>query len=263
MSDNELTHLLRKLADAIRDVPAGEEHDALVQHFGARSSGAWNRDNWSRAAPGTWNRDGREAGDDCRHLRSQEHRTERRLWAKGDNLMTTEERFERLERELSLAKRRTRWLSLAVVLTVAGLVVGWFDRGAAVGAESQQDALAEVRARAFVLVDATGQRRAALAVFEAGPGLALYDATGQTRAALAVVEAGPTLALYDATGQSRAGLRVVEDGARLQLADAAGTPRVTLGADRTSTPDGKTTIYPESSLLLAGPDGNVIWRAPR
>jgi hypothetical protein len=35
-----------------------------------------------------------------------------------------------------------------------------------------------------------------------------------------------------------------------------------LGVMGTVTPDGKTTTYPESSLILFGADGKVKWSAP-
>lgn len=58
-------------------------------------------------------------------------------------------------------------------------------------------------------------------------------------------------------------LVVAEAGPALDLRDAEGNPRAQLGAGSAVTPDGTTTTYPESSLRLFGPDGNLIWSAPR
>jgi hypothetical protein len=66
----------------------------------------------------------------------------------------------------------------------------------------------------------------------------------------------------DKKGANRAVLCVEEYGPLLYLIDEKGTNRAWLGASQTKTPDGKSTIYPESSLLLFGPDSHVIWSAP-
>ena len=49
---------------------------------------------------------------------------------------------------------------------------------------------------------------------------------------------------------------------RLTFFDESGKGRLTLGVDRTKTPGGKTVSYPESSILLFNPEGNVSWSAP-
>ena len=69
--------------------------------------------------------------------------------------------------------------------------------------------------------------------------------------------------LSDQSGTYRAKLGLNETGQpALYLLDQNGGIRAALGAGATTTPDGKTTSYPESSLLLFGPDGTVIWRVP-
>jgi len=45
------------------------------------------------------------------------------------------------------------------------------------------------------------------------------------------------------------------------LSDENGKDRFLAGKARTVTPDGKIIEYPESSLILFGPDGKVIWSA--
>lgn len=137
--------------------------------------------------------------------------------------MTTEERLDKLEKELARAKRRNRRL-----LVLAGLAAGAFAlvRIAAAAAnkvEAQGDGVATViRANAFVLVDENGKTRAAVALSKTGSGFLLYDENGKTRAVLAVDKDGPGLALADEDGKSRATLAVVKDGPGLVLYDKNG-----------------------------------------
>ena len=111
------------------------------------------------------------------------------------------------------------------------------------------------------LLDAAGKMRTFLSVTADGPSLDLYDAAGKTRAGLVMDADGPSLRLFDAAGKGRIGMDVGADGPGLVLRDAAGKARATVGVTQTTSPDGRTTTYPESSLLLFGPDGKVIWQA--
>jgi len=58
-----------------------------------------------------------------------------------------------------------------------------------------------------------------------------------------------------------AALTVDKDGPSLNLRDENGMERFTAGKIKTVTPDGKVIEYPESSLVLFGPDGKIIWSA--
>jgi hypothetical protein len=120
----------------------------------------------------------------------------------------------------------------------------------------------EVHAGMFVLEDPSRKMRATLAMVKDGPGLALFDESGKPRATLAAFEDRTELFLYDEKGNPRAGLVVTKDGSGLSLTDEKGNARAALGTTQTTTPDGKTVTYPESSLLLFGPDGKGIWQAP-
>ncbi len=200
--------------------------------------------------------------------------------------MTTEERLETLERELIRAKRRDRWLLVGIGLAVMGGFLGW--TGTAVTAHGQAPAQAqkEIRANAFILEDDKGQVRARLHLLFSGrrlpslelldekgevgvrlsmfgPALVLSGANSESRAVLSVLGDITMLNLVDASGNVRTELSVFNAGSSLKLSDAKGKVRATLGAAETETPDGRTTSYPESSLLLFGPDGKVIWGAPR
>ena len=109
--------------------------------------------------------------------------------------MTTEERLEKLERELARAKRRNRHL-LAFALMAAGLAVvtaAWIGTPAKVSAETGARAPKVVRATGFVLEDADGEVRATLTAFKEGSALRLFDENTNVRAALGVAKDGSRL----------------------------------------------------------------------
>jgi len=54
---------------------------------------------------------------------------------------------------------------------------------------------------------------------------------------------------------------VGKDGPSLTLWDKNGNYRFWAGKTALESPDGRTMEYPESSLILFGPDGKVIWSA--
>jgi hypothetical protein len=170
--------------------------------------------------------------------------------------MTTEERLERLERELAAAKRRNRRVLCGLTLAGLALVVA-VSLGAVTVGNGQV-----IRAAQFTLIDAEGRGRAALQMTEDGPMLGLFDARGMCRAKLATGEVVPALVLYDEKSVCRAILGVDSDQARLVLHDRNGTQRAILGATPMATTGGRTFTKPESSLLLCGPDGLTIWAAP-
>ncbi len=95
-----------------------------------------------------------------------------------------------------------------------------------------------------------------------GPLLTLHDEEGTGRATLGIKEKETALALTDGEGNVRTTLGVSEEGPKLKLIDEKGTNRATLGTQRTTTPRGKKTIYPESSLFLYDSDEKVIFKAP-
>jgi len=154
--------------------------------------------------------------------------------------MTIEERLENMEREVGRLQRRNRWLLGAILFVAGGLIVPGVFKITAIRVRSQEAGTTkEVRARSFILEDEKGKVRAMLAVGEFGPRLSLYDENGKVRAGLWAYKDGPGLALYDENGNER----------------------FKAGKTTTVTPDGKKIEYPESSLILSGPDGKVIWSA--
>ena len=114
----------------------------------------------------------------------------------------------------------------------------------------------------LVFWDEKGKARTGLVAQKGGPALELYDAKGTLRAGMALEKGEPAVMLYDAKGTLRAGMAAIKDGPGLALWDEKRKTRVVLGAIQTETADGRVISYPESSLLLFGPDGKIIWTAP-
>jgi hypothetical protein len=178
--------------------------------------------------------------------------------------MTTEERLEKLERELACAHRRSRWLLAVLVLAVGGLCLArtWTSTTALAQAQGAIATPRAVRASEFILEDENGKTRASLNVGKDGPGLTLYSENGKGCAGLSVCTDTPSLFLRDKNDRLRADLALSKNGPTLNLFDENGKPRVALGAVQTESPDGTQIKYPESSLFLLGPDGKRLWSAP-
>jgi hypothetical protein len=100
-----------------------------------------------------------------------------------------------------------------------------------------------------------------MSVNKNGPGLSLTYKSGQAGVWLYATDIGPGLDLNDYNGESRASFGVNKLGPTLTLKDEKGMPRLRAGRAELTEPDGKRLGYPESSLLLFGPDGKVIWSA--
>jgi len=153
--------------------------------------------------------------------------------------MNTDERLDALERELRRTKRVNRWL-LAVIGVI---VIAGFTALTVTGQEKRM--ATELRARAFILEDENGKRRAILSLFADGsPALSLYDANGKTRALLTMdTDGNPALGLFDANQKAGAMLNVFTDGGpALSLSDANGKARTKLGVLKDGTSAlGRTT----------------------
>lgn len=136
---------------------------------------------------------------------------------------------------------------------------------------------------AMVLWDENGNRRVRLWASKDGSRLSLFnedsifriglgatkdrsemlqlDKNGKLRVQLWAPINGPILSLWDENGIPRAGLGMTKDGPGLTLFDKNGGVRFVAGNIKLESLEGKTTEYPESSLILFGPDGKVIWSA--
>jgi len=100
-----------------------------------------------------------------------------------------------------------------------------------------------------------------MSVNKNGPGLNLTYKSGKAGVWLYATDIGPGLDLNDYNGKSRASFGVNKFGPTLTLKDEKGTPRLRAGRAELTAPEGKTISFPESSLILFGPDGKVIWSA--
>ena len=117
------------------------------------------------------------------------------------------------------------------------------------------EALDEIRARAFVLLDREGKPRMDLRVARNdSTHLVLLDREGQPQLSLNVLpQGGADLVIRDRLGQPRAVLSVVAEGRPgLSFYDVSGATRVSLGV----FPDGQTR------LALYDQGGHLRWATP-
>jgi len=113
--------------------------------------------------------------------------------------------------------------------------------------------------------DDKGEARMTLVVLPDGKSkLDMKDEKGHSRMTLMVLPDGtPILSMKDEKGNHRMTLVVLPDGTpRLDIKDEKGESRALLGGSDTESPDGTITKYPESTLILFGPDGKALWKAP-
>ena len=142
--------------------------------------------------------------------------------------MTTEERLEKMERELARVKRRYYWLLAAVGLVVGVCALVWFGAGFMRMVQAQE-AKKVIRANEFVLEDENGETRAMLTLTKGDPELALVDEKRRPRAALGLKQGVPGLTLYDEEGRRRVLLALNKGEPELFLYDKKGQWRVILG----------------------------------
>jgi len=177
--------------------------------------------------------------------------------------MITEERLEKVERELAATRRRSRWLMAALGLALGAFGLAWIFAGPAPTLQAQVGAGAErvVRANRFVLEDENGKVRALLGVTAEGPGLILHDENGKIRIVLDVAKDVPELLLLDENGEIRAGLAVAKDVPGLALKDAAGKVRAWLAVSKAG-PGLALYDIGGPGLSLWDAAGKPIWSAP-
>ena len=145
--------------------------------------------------------------------------------------MTTEERLEKLERELARANRHNRWLLAGVVLAIVGLSLAWtWTKTTAIAqAQGLGTTTKVIRANEFILEDENHKPRASLGATKDGAKLSLYDKNGKGGVMLGATKDGANLSLYDENRKARGMLSVNKGGA---------------------------------GLRLCGPDGETLWSAP-
>jgi hypothetical protein len=156
-----------------------------------------------------------------------------------------------IERLTCLERTCHRWQlmgSLAMVLLALVALLGAVER-------RDGEALEEVRARVFVLVDREGRPRMDVRVAQNDTTyLVLLDREGLPRMSLNILSrGGADLVIRDQLGLPRAALGVVPDGRPLlSLYDGAGKTRVSLGL----FPDG------QARLVLYDQGGQQRWATP-
>jgi hypothetical protein len=190
--------------------------------------------------------------------------------------MTTDERLERLERELTLAKRHNRWLLALAGTVVLTLVLARVFSGDSNTAQAQgkgSDGKIIVANR-FVLEDERGKKRAVLGTDKGDASLAMSDENGKLRVLLNVSNNEVGLAVYDEgknpravisagkddaslnlcgkKGEGNLSISIIENGPGLVLLDERGKPRVGLGFDKEHGP----------LLKMFDEKGKPFWSAP-
>ncbi len=203
--------------------------------------------------------------------------------------------METLARRLDRVERENRRLKQAGVIALAVIAVVVL-----MGQATQGKVAKVIEAEKFVLRDADGKGRARLESLPSGlvrlvlldkdenvqsvlgvgvgrPSLVLagrnnktilttsfLSISGKSRLTLAVLPSGvQSLALTDNTGRTRAELAIEADGSStFGLFDRTGTARAVLGSTSLESETGVIEKRPESSLVLFGNDGKVIWKAP-
>jgi len=132
-----------------------------------------------------------------------------------------EQRLEQLEHSLRQARVGNRVLATVLLGCVATVIL------ATARPSESEPAGAEVRARAFVLVDEAGRTRGKLSMTDEGSCLMLMNETDQQRVSLVSAKTGPRLALQDEDNKVRLVVAAPKSGPTIALI-ANGVPRATL-----------------------------------
>ncbi len=167
--------------------------------------------------------------------------------------MTTEERVERLERELVATKQWNRRLLIGLGLAGGMFILVWSFTNAAGTAQAQEAKKAEkvIRANRFILENENGVASAVMVANKAGTALTLADENGKTRVILAAAKTATALALNDENGRTRAEMSVTKTETSLKLTDENGRTRAALAVIKDGT-----------GLVLFDENGKVIWQTP-
>jgi hypothetical protein len=174
----------------------------------------------------------------------------------------TDSREEELIRRIERLERGRRW-----TWGLAGVVAAVFALTAFAGASDRVGDAGELKARAFVLVDDNGHTRGELGFLPGGegvpatPGLVLWGKDGHIAAQL---DGFPSFNLLGKDERSRMTLSVrSDDDPVLELIDSEGVRRFLAGRGDLKPARAEVTKQePAFSLLLRGPDGKTVWKAP-
>ena len=135
----------------------------------------------------------------------------------------------------------------------------------------------------FSLNNENGDSLSRLTADKDGSRLTMYDGTQQFSSTISASESGALMSVAHGRGEKaitllahkdgldfefsddilspRASMKLSKEGPSLELFDEKGMARFIAGRTATVTQDGKTITFPESSLILFGPDSKVIWSA--
>lgn len=148
--------------------------------------------------------------------------------------MTTDERLEKLERQLATTRYRYRWLAI-----IAGVL---FIGSAMAPPAENVDVTEELRTRRLVIEDQNGGHRVLITTVRGQPALVMLDENGKGRISLAILKSGPSLDLLDSNGRNR--LSLFQDKIRnptIQLNDMMGRGRASLKLNAVC--DGSLTFF--------------------
>ena len=110
----------------------------------------------------------------------------------------------------------------------------------------------------------SNEPRMMLGATKDGQALSFYGTNNEPRMRLSALPPGPIINFYDTNNKSRMMLYASKDGPALSLSDAKGRSRAVLGvSSQENTRTGTVTNRPESSLVLYGKEGKVVWKAPQ
>ncbi|MFC1551568.1 hypothetical protein ACFL6P_03275 [Candidatus Latescibacterota bacterium] len=178
--------------------------------------------------------------------------------------MTTEERLNKLEREVDRTKRINRVL----VLLLFGVCLSlWLFGG--VNSTAQQGVADEIRARKVLLVDNVDRNRIVLDAEKDMADITFYDENKSARLLIGVNNERSELTFYDEMEIPRIFLVVSEEDEGIEMYDENYNPRVYMGVN-----DEKVglDIYDESGTLRVNMDeeginlldisDELIWTAP-
>jgi len=140
---------------------------------------------------------------------------------KKDTIMSTDERIEKMERQLARMRLFNRCLIACIVLSLG---VWFIEKTFTAETAWAGPGVKEIRANRFILEDDEGTVRARLTVDAGGPALSLLDKNGKSRAVLSVDKNGSGLRLRDENSKPLAALSMDKDGSRpgLVLCDENG-----------------------------------------
>lgn len=180
--------------------------------------------------------------------------------------MTTEQRLERLEREVRRAKRWSHGLLVGLGVCLGAAVFGgWVWEPTMIAAQSSASVANEVHAKKFVLEDSKGEMRGMLGLVAGNPTLLMLDEKAEPRIGMYVKRDGPkmdlgadgggvrlslsvrnkgepTLTMLDGRALVRARLNLGKQGPRLDLYDEMGEQRLGLALSKGPDPMGTVPL---------------------